>query len=657
MSVSRVMQQAAAGNAGDAVYVDDLFSTYLYDGTGSAQTITNGIDLAGEGGLVWIKNRSTSADHHLGDTARGVSAAILHSNSSGQGTDYGAYGFTGFNSDGFTINGAGSVGLDASGNDYVSWTFRKQPGFFDVVTWSGDGTTNRQISHSLGSTPGMIIVKSRTGSDNWYTYHRSLGSGKFVKLNSADAAFTDTPGDMWGNTDPTDSVFTVGNPGYLNYSGWDYVAYVFAHDAQDFGENSDEAIIKCGSYTGNTSSKPNIDLGFEPQWLIIKCTTHSESWIILDSMRGIVTPDNSGTGIDPTLLANNTTAELSASSNSYIKLHANGFELTSTGGEVNAAGREYIYMAIRRPHKPASEFAATDLFKPVVKNFTAGLIETGFPVDLNINFGTSADDYNRFTSRLTGQKSLYSDRTAAEGTETYWDFAESEGMGVTYSGNISGYSNLCFKRAPGFFDVVTYEGIGGPQNINHNLGVAPELIIVKDRDASVRWAVWYNGIGTDASGYNKYLVLNQTDGDITGGSVWFDMVPTASVFRPYDAFVSEGNRSYVAYLFATATGISKVGTYTGTGSNVDVDCGFSAGARFVLVKRTDSTGDWYFWDTARGIVAGNDPYHRFNVGYPGGQDITNTDYIDPLSSGFTITSTAPAALNASGGTYLFLAIA
>ncbi len=107
-------------------------------------------------------------------------------------------------------------------------------------------------------------------------------------------------------------------------------------------------------------------------------------------------------------------------------------------------------------------------------------------------------------------------------------------------------------------------------------------------------------------------------------------------------------------MFASLDGISKVGTYSGTGNNVDVDCGFTAGARFVLIKRTDSSGDWYVWDTVRGIVAGDDPYLLLNST---AAEVTSTDYIDPLNSGFTVTSSAPAALNASGNTYLFLAIA
>ena len=112
---------------------------------------------------------------------------------------------------------------------------------------------------------------------------------------------------------------------------------------------------------------------------------------------------------------------------------------------------------------------------------------------------------------------------------------------------------------------------------------------------------------------------------------------------------------WIAYLFATLAGISKVGSYTGNaGYAVNVNCGFSNGARFILIKRTDSTGDWYVWDSARGIVAGNDSYLLLNSA---AAQVTNTDYIDPLSSGFTVTASAPAGLNAGGGTYIFLAIA
>ena len=131
--------------------------------------------------------------------------------------------------------------------------------------------------------------------------------------------------------------------------------------------------------------------------------------------------------------------------------------------------------------------------------------------------------------------------------------------------------------------------------------------------------------------------------------------PTSSVFSVgTQNNVNGSGKNLMAYLFASVSGISKVGSYTGTGNDVNVDCGFASGARLVIVKRSDSTGGWYLWDSARGIVAGNDSYYLMNSD---AAQVTNTDYIDPLASGFTITSSAPAELNASGGTYVFLAIA
>jgi hypothetical protein len=126
---------------------------------------------------------------------------------------------------------------------------------------------------------------------------------------------------------------------------------------------------------------------------------------------------------------------------------------------------------------------------------------------------------------------------------------------------------------------------------------------------------------------------------------------TGSVNAPN---TNQSGRTYIAYLFATCPGVSKVGSYTGTGTTLNVDCGFTNGARFVLIKRTDSTGDWFVWDTARGIVSGNDSYLLLNST---AAEVTNTDYIDPLSSGFQISSTAPAAINASGGSYIYLSVA
>jgi hypothetical protein len=205
-----------------------------------------------------------------------------------------------------------------------------------------------------------------------------------------------------------------------------------------------------------------------------------------------------------------------------------------------------------------------------------------------------------------------------------------------------------FRRAHGFFDIVTYDGTSSTKTESHNLGVVPEMMWIKRRNSSQSWSVYY-GDNTD------YLMLDSNAATIDNHEFWNDTSPTASVFTVGpDNAVNTSNNTYVGYLFASLSGISKVGSYTGTGSNIDVNCDFAAGARFVLIKRTDSTGDWYLWDSARGIVAGDDPWVALNLTQA---EVTYNDFIDPYTSGFTITSTAPAGLNASGGSYTFLAIA
>ena len=133
--------------------------------------------------------------------------------------------------------------------------------------------------------------------------------------------------------------------------------------------------------------------------------------------------------------------------------------------------------------------------------------------------------------------------------------------------------------------------------------------------------------------------------------------PTSSVFTVGTALsTNQSGGTYVAYLFATCAGVSKVGSYTGTtGVAKQIDCGFTSGARFILIKNITSSGlDWYVYDSARGIVAGNDPYMLLNSS---AADVTTTDYIDPYSAGFEISSTAPTDINQTGSTFIFLAIA
>ena len=651
MSVGRFLQQGAAGNAGEAVYVDDVFSTYLYDGTGSAQTITNGIDVDGEGGLVWIKGRTqniATQDHRLVDTARGVNQAVSSSTNDNVLNITGE--FTSFNSDGFTLAATSGNGLNRSGEQYCSWTFRNQPGFFQVLTYEGNGTAGRTVSHSLGSVPGCIMVKAAESgvgfNGDWLVYHRGNTAAPetdHLILNSTAA--TADSSNFWNDTAPTATEFTLGASNDVNGNGVTYVAYLFAHDAQDFGTNSDEAIIKCESISHTSGTYHEVDLGFEPQFILYKCSSSVSNWEIFDSMRGLENAESSTT--HPYLKPAESSAEAFAGSQGRYK------KATPTGFITREAKTAtYIYIAIRRPHKPAEEFAATDLFDPVVGQ-TSGkpnYSSSTAVVDAVLrSVKTSDSGYPQLASRLTGNQYLITHSGAAESTfpsaTTKFHFAMNDGWGDNIGGTSTNVFVYMFRRAPGFFDVVVSSGQSGYNTINHNLGVAPELAICKARDYSPgqEWYIWVPSEGVEKA-------LNFDTGAIETHPYLKNFTATTM-----DTNLGGGVYSYIYYLFASSPGISKVGSYTGTGANLDVDCGFTSGARLVLVKRLDSTGDWYAWDAENGIVAGNDPYKLLNS-YNAAQ-VTNTDYIDPLSSGFTITSSAPAALNASGGSYLFLAIA
>ena len=148
---------AAAG--ADPVDISEVFSTHVYVGDGSNGTdIVNGIDLSGEGGLVWRKKRSSGGtvdDNVFVDTERGKTKFLLANSNAGEVTS--SNSITSFNNNGFTIVDNNSYGQNLYEKNYVSWTFRKASKFFDVVTYTGDGSTTKTLSHSLGSTPAMIF--------------------------------------------------------------------------------------------------------------------------------------------------------------------------------------------------------------------------------------------------------------------------------------------------------------------------------------------------------------------------------------------------------------------------------------------------------------------------------------------------------------------
>ena len=164
-------------------YIEDVFSTYLYTGNSSTQTITNGIDLSGKGGMVWIKCRNTAAtDNAVVDSVRGSQNILVPNRTNASSPNDAVDAFT---STGFSLTNDTEY-VNANTQTYVSWTFRKQPKLFDIQTWTGDGS-NRTIAHALGSVPACIMVKRTDSGSAWQVYHRSLANTDYLVLNTTAA--------------------------------------------------------------------------------------------------------------------------------------------------------------------------------------------------------------------------------------------------------------------------------------------------------------------------------------------------------------------------------------------------------------------------------------------------------------------------------------
>jgi hypothetical protein len=201
------------------------------------------------------------------------------------------------------------------------------------------------------------------------------------------------------------------------------------------------------------------------------------------------------------------------------------------------------------------------------------------------------------------------------------------------------------------FSVVTYTGTGANATVGHGLGVAPSMIIVKNRSSGTTdWAVYHKNLTSAA----YYLWLNSTQAQATSAIVWNSTTPTSSVFSIGTGSQTNGStNSMVAYCFAPVAGYSAFGSYTGNGSadGPFVYCGFRP--RFFLIKNASSIYDWYIHDTSR------DTYNTMNKElYPNTSDaeVTSSRLFDGLSNGFKVRD-SNAGINANGSTYIYMAFA
>ena len=424
-----------------------------------------------------------------------------------------------------------------------------------------------------------------------------------------------------------------------------------------FGENEDQNVIKCGSYMGNGSDTgPVINLGWEPQWLMVKRTDSADKWPIYDSMRGIVTGGN-----DARLYANLNNSEYT--SNDYFELTPTGFKITKSSGEVNGNGGTYIYTAIRRPDgyvgKPPE--LGTDVFAMDTGNSSSTIpaFDSTFPVDFALSKLTGDNGSWDAVARLMQHWYLYANKNdeALQDTSNY-NFDSNAGWSVSYP---STYQSWMWKRHKGM-DVVTYlsNGVRG-REIPHNLSKTPEMMWIKSRSVGYDWVVYHKGLNGGTNPEQKYLQLNSNNGEATATVTRFNnTAPTSTHFTVGEDGEVNGQDSdgtkwdYIAMLFASVDGISKVGSYTGddsTDGSHEINVGFTP--RLLIIKRADGSADWRVFDTTNGFpTSGAANFLEINTidGKYTGSSTTATQ----STNGFKLWS-AGSPYNANNAEYIYYA--
>ena len=695
------MQMGSSGNVGGGA-TDKLYNTQFYNGNDSNRTITTGMDLTLSGGMVLLKSLDQGQGWGLFDTERGVTKLIQPNVISQEETQ--SNSLTGFTSTGFTLGSYGN--FNNNGTHYIAYTFKKAEKFFDVVTYTGNGS-NRTISHNLNCEPGMIWVKKLLGSDanygNWQVYHKYGATSGGTTAAQSYAQLTNTGyftsgSDRWNNTMPTTTEFSVGTNITVNQLNSTYVAYLFAHDPSASGQ------IKVGEWSTSASTvyKPN-EFGWEADLCMVKTKQNADPWNVFDYDRGWSLKNSRMLRFSDS----NPSQMRDESDIIFAPLEKGFYEGAGKGiakyySPSNYTNKTMIYMAIRKGDLDnvgdisgtltSSDTGAKTVFYPShgttqIPAFSNAELTRTPDVDMAIVSDSVITSPHVYTmNRPVGSGALrMSSQSYALNYDANLRFSVKHVTTTPNAGDVgqgfgrglsTDYRGYMWKRAKGFCDIVTYLGDtsatladgNSVKTVSHKLNKVPSMIWVKSYlnlnsgASQLSWFVWSNQLTNN----NYALILNANDAESTAnGNLWNNTAPTSSAFTVCNVAsgaVNLANVLYVAYVFGDVAGVSKVGKYTGAGGStqVTVDCGFSSGVDFILIKRLDNNGEWYIFDRKNtGINVGNDGAYSWlsstntDITY----NVTGGDMVEQTTAGFKVMGNSPATINVSGATYLFYAIA
>ena len=292
--------------------------------------------------FVWLKNQDQAVSYSIYDVVRGAGQELKSDTTAT--TNVVTDRLKSLDSDGFTLGT--SWGNASNGNDYVSWNWKagqsqgsanndgsiyttytsvNDTAGFSISQFEGTGSV-ATFGHGLSTKPTFIMIKNVDASQNWLCYHKSIGATKYVRLNLNSAQGTSSS--VWNDTEPTNSLVTIGTDGAVNGSSQTMIAYCFS-DRQGY--------MKTGIYTGNGSSTDGafVYTGFRPSMILLKQTNSSNNWRIIDDKR---------LGYNDLNYVLYPSANAVQSTEKGANILSNGFKLTGGAGS-NGSGSTYVYIA------------------------------------------------------------------------------------------------------------------------------------------------------------------------------------------------------------------------------------------------------------------------------------------------------------------------
>ena len=662
LATQRLMM-GASGAGGDPIYVEDVYAGYKFDaGNATTRYIDCYVDLSTEGGMVWAKQiyEHGSGNWWVYDTERGVNKGLKLNSTQGENTATNRV--TQWMTRGFVLGNDNEV----SSEEIMTWAFRKCPGFLDIVTYSGDTSANRAISHDLGVAPQFMMIKRTDDSTDWAVWHKDLPNSArgYLRTNSSDGVY-DTNVFPSGQTPDANNFYVNANYGSINANGATYVAYLFGAEAK-FGPDEDQEIVKVGKYTGGSSF--TLNLGWEPAFFLLKRGKDNTDWYLWNDIMGF--PGTTGSNMDMSYLRPNDTGGQVRGTTNYLYAKGNGVYFDTTAGDLNGGGsdNEFYYFAIRKSQGLVSR-PAPDAPE---RYYYMGPGQAYDSRDPAFNAGSSfgSASFNCFHPDFAITKRMTADASAGGITHTgnhVWfncdktprrlyfpartdSAVKHVNMTMNWMGHcITNYNNQwksdMFRASAGCSSIAWTTG--GNHQEDHCLGIAPEMIIFCS-EGSVDKYVWHKDLNDGSNSYNYVLGMNTDNPQEQQNSVMTQAPSSTKLYMGNKNSVS-GSNPCCAVMFASVNGLIKVGSYTGSGSTVTVDCGFSP--RYLLIKAySGGTGKWSSLSSYRTWGGSSDQVYNWETVY----SAFNYDVGSRTSTGFTVNS-GEQHYNISGRKYIYLA--